>query len=133
MQPKQDTQKANPSLESYRHGSKEKDERERERERKPHGEAKPPKLLIIALFGLVSSCLHFALFACIFRSHALAPSVYMQQKKETKPAEEQRKRDKERKRDMLEGKQKKESKKRKGSTQRGKQACYQTNKLERVS
>ena len=129
MQPKQDTQKANPSLESYRHGSKEK----AERERKPHGEAKPPKLLIIALFGLVSSCLHFALFACIFRSHALAPSVYMQQKKETKPAEEQRKRDKERKRDMLEGKQKKESKKRKESTQRGKQACYQMNKLERVS
>ena len=133
MQPKQDTQNVNPSLESYRHGSKEKAERERERERKPHGKAKLPKLLIIALFGLVSSCLHFALFACIFRSHALAPSVYMQQKKETKPAEEQRERDKERKRDMLEGKQKKESKKRKESTQRDKQACYQTNKLERVS
>ena len=131
MQPKQDTQKANPSLESYKHGSKEK--AERERERKPHGEAKSPKLLIIALFGLVSSCLHFALFACIFRSHALAPSVYMQKKKETKPADEERERDEDRKRDMLEGKQKKDSKKRKESTQRGKQAYYQTNKLERVS
>ena len=82
MQPKQDTQKANPSLENCGHGSKEKAKRERERKR--HGKAKPYKLLIIACFGLMSSCLHFALFAHIFKSRALAPSMYMQQKKKKK-------------------------------------------------
>ena len=50
MKPKQGTRKESPSLESYRNGSIEK--AKRERERKPHGEAKPPNLLIIALFGL---------------------------------------------------------------------------------
>ena len=38
MQPKQDKHKANPSLESYRHGSKEKAERERERLKGGHVE-----------------------------------------------------------------------------------------------
>ena len=44
-------------------------------------EAKPPKLLNIAHFGLASFCLHFALFSLHFRSHALASSVYMQQQR----------------------------------------------------
>ena len=94
-------------------------EREREREREPHEEAKPPKLLIIALFGLVSSCLHFALFACIFRSRSLAPSMYMQQKKETKPTDEQREGDKEKRhasKQTKEREQKMERKHTKGQT-----------------
>ena len=57
--------------------------REREREREPHGEAKPPNLLVIALFGLAPFSFIFALFSLRFGSYALAPSVYMQQKKKT--------------------------------------------------
>ena len=55
----------------------------RERERKPFGEVKPLNLLIIALFGLAPFACIFALFACIFRSCTLSPSVYMQQTKKT--------------------------------------------------
>ena len=65
----------NPSLESYRHGFKEK----AKRERKPLREAKPPNLLIIALFGLASFVYIFSLFSLHVRSCVLTPSVYMQQ------------------------------------------------------
>ena len=61
-------------------------EREREREREPLGEARPPNLLNIAIFRLMSSCLHPCPFFLCLGSHAiapniLAPSVYMQQTK----------------------------------------------------
>lgn len=55
----------------------------REREREPHGEAKPPNLLIIACFGLAPFSCIFALFSLCFGSCVLAPSVYMQQTKKT--------------------------------------------------
>ena len=78
MWPKQDTRKESPSIESYRHGSKENAEREIE---KSHGEAKPPNLLIIALFGFASFTCIFSLFSLHFRSCALTLNVYMQQSK----------------------------------------------------
>ena len=59
MWPQRGTRKESPNLESYKHDSREKAKREREREREPHGEAKPPNLLNIALLGL-------RLLACIF-------------------------------------------------------------------
>ena len=49
MRPMQDTRKESPSS---RNMVLKRRLRERERERKPHGEAKPPNLLIIALFQL---------------------------------------------------------------------------------
>ena len=62
-------------------GSKEKDKGEGER--KPLGEARPPKLLNTAPFGLVSSCLYPCPFcsrlgSCIFATSILTPSEHMQ-------------------------------------------------------
>ena len=50
MRPKQDTRKGNPSTWFQRRLK----ERERERKRRPLGEASPPNLLNITLFGLAS-------------------------------------------------------------------------------
>ena len=63
MRPRQGTRKESPSS---RNTVLKK--RLRERERKAYGEAKPPNLLIIALFGLAHFCLHFFPFlACVLK------------------------------------------------------------------
>ena len=84
MRPKQGTRKENPSLESYRHSSTTRAKRERRREggREPHGEAKPPNLLIIAFFRLSH-------FACILKVLPLL-QAYTCNKKKTKPTDKQK-------------------------------------------
>ena len=96
------------------------------RERKPLGEAKPPSYRTLPFLGLHLLACILALPSLCLGSCVLAPSMYMQQQNKYKASRQTKEKTK-KQRQHTKGKQTKDS------TQRGKQACYQTNKQKMVS